>query len=226
MIRGVFSDTHIPFQHPNYLTFLKDTFAEWGVEEVICLGDLIDNHAISRFQSEPCADGAYLELAKAREAVKELTEAFPNVKMCRGNHDDIAYRQAKTLGIGDVFIKPFREIYGLPPTWELEDEYVIDGVLYTHGTGRGGKHATYNIAVDERMSVCSGHTHTGGGVNYIANKTETIFALNTGALIDQSAYAFEYSKYSKHRPTLGCGIVLDKSSAMFIPMTGKYLQTS
>lgn len=226
MIRGVFSDTHIPFQHPNYLTFLKDTFAEWGVEEVICLGDLIDNHAISRFQSEPCADGAYLELAKAREAIKELTEAFPNVKMCRGNHDDIAYRQAKTLGIGDVFIKPFREIYGLPPTWELEDEYVIDGVLYTHGTGRGGKHATYNIAVDERMSVCSGHTHTGGGVNYIANKTETIFALNTGALIDQSAYAFEYSKYSKHRPTLGCGIVLDRSSAMFIPMTGKYLQTS
>lgn len=226
MIRGVFSDTHIPFQHPNYLTFLKDTFAEWGVEEVICLGDLIDNHAISRFQSEPCADGAYLELAKAREAVKELTEAFPNVKMCRGNHDDIAYRQAKTLGIGDVFIKPFREIYGLPPTWELEDEYVIDGVLYTHGTGRGGKHATYNIAVDERMSVCSGHTHTGGGVNYIANKTETIFALNTGALIDQSAYAFEYSKYSKHRPTLGVGVVLSPHEAYFIPMTGKYLQTS
>lgn len=226
MIRGVFSDTHIPFQHPNYLTFLKDTFAEWGVEEVICLGDLIDNHAISRFQSEPCADGAYLELEKAREAVKELTEAFPNVKMCRGNHDDIAYRQAKTLGIGDVFIKPFREIYGLPPTWELEDEYVIDGVLYTHGTGRGGKHATYNIAVDERMSVCSGHTHTGGGVNYIANKTETIFALNSGALIDQSAYAFEYSKYSKHRPTLGVGVVLSPHEAHFIPMTGKYLQTS
>lgn len=226
MVRGVFSDTHIPFQHPNYLTFLKDTFAEWGVEEVICLGDLIDNHAISRFQSEPCADGAYLELAKAREAVKELTEAFPNVKMCRGNHDDIAYRQAKTLGIGDVFIKPFREIYGLPPTWELEDEYVIDGVLYTHGTGRGGKHATYNIAVDERMPVCSGHTHTGGGVNYIANKTETIFALNTGALIDQSAYAFEYSKYSKHRPTLGVGVVLSPHEAYFIPMTGKYLQTS
>ena len=224
MIRGVFSDTHIPFQHPNYLTFLKDTFAEWGVEEVICLGDLIDNHAISRFQSEPCADGAYLELAKAREAVKELTEAFPNVKMCRGNHDDIAYRQAKTLGIGDVFIKPFREIYGLPPTWELEDEYVIDGVLYTHGTGRGGKHATYNIAVDERMSVCGGHTHTGGGVNYIANKTETIFALNTGALIDQSAYAFEYSKYSKHRPTLGVGVVLSPHEAFFIPMTGKYLE--
>ena len=67
MIRGVFSDTHIPFSHPNYIPFLRDTFKEWGVEEIVCLGDLIDNHAISRFQSEPCADGAYRELARARE---------------------------------------------------------------------------------------------------------------------------------------------------------------
>ena len=223
MVIGVFSDVHIPFAHPNYLAFLKDTFAEWGVEQIVCLGDLIDNHAISRFQSEPCADGAYTELAKARRMVKELTETFQEVKMCRGNHDDIAYRQAATLGIGAEFIKPFRDIYGLPMSWSLEDEYVIDGVLYTHGTGRSGKHATYNIAVDERMSVCSGHTHTGGGVNYIANKTETIFALNTGCLIDYGAYAFEYSRNAKHRPTLGCGIVLSSSEAYFVPMTGRYL---
>ena len=223
MVIGVFSDVHIPFAHPNYLAFLKDTFAEWGVEQIVCLGDLIDNHAISRFQSEPCADGAYTELSKARRMVKELTETFPEVKMCRGNHDDIAYRQAATLGIGAEFIKPFRDIYGLPMSWSLEDEYVIDGVLYTHGTGRGGKHATYNIAVDERMSVCSGHTHTGGGVNYIANKQETIFALNTGCLVDYGAYAFEYSRNAKHRPTLGCGIVLSSSEAYFVPMTGSYL---
>lgn len=223
MVIGVFSDVHIPFAHPNYLAFLKDTFAEWGVEQIVCLGDLIDNHAISRFQSEPCADGAYTELSKARRMVKELTETFPVVKMCRGNHDDIAYRQAATLGIGAEFIKPFRDIYGLPMSWSLEDEYVIDGVLYTHGTGRSGKHATYNIAVDERMSVCSGHTHTGGGVNYIANKQETIFALNTGCLIDYGAYAFEYSRNAKHRPTLGCGIVLSSSEAYFVPMTGRYL---
>lgn len=226
MIRGVFSDTHIPFHHPNYLTFLKDTFAEWGVEEIVCLGDLIDNHAISRFQSEPCADGAYLELEKARSAIKELTETFPNVKMCRGNHDDIAYRQAATLGIGEVFIKPFRDIYGLPMTWQLEDEYYLENVLYTHGTGRGGKHASYNIAVDERVSVCSGHTHTGGGVNYIANKTSTIFALNTGCLLNPSGevYAFAYAKNAKHRPTLGAGVVISPHEAYFIPMTGKYLE--
>ena len=223
MVIGVFSDVHIPFAHPNYLAFLKDTFAEWGAEQIVCLGGLIDNHAISRFQSEPCADGAYTELSKARRMVKELTETFPVVKMCRGNHDDIAYRQAATLGIGAEFIKPFRDIYGLPMSWSLEDEYVIDGVLYTHGTGRSGKHATYNIAVDERMSVCSGHTHTGGGVNYIANKTETIFALNTGCLIDYGMYAFEYSRNAKHRPTLGCGIVLSSSEAYFVPMTGRYL---
>lgn len=222
MIRGVFSDTHIPFHHPNYLEFLKDTFAEWGVDEIVCLGDLIDNHAISRFQSEPCADGAYLELEKARSAVKELTDTFPNVKMCRGNHDDIAYRQAATLGIGEIFIKPFRDIYGLPMTWELEDEYVLDNVLYTHGTGRSGKHSTYNIAIDERMSVCSGHTHSNGGVQYIANKNDTIFALNTGWLGDDEAYAFNYSRHARHRGTEGCGIVISSDEAYFIPMTKRY----
>lgn len=222
MIRGVFSDTHIPFHHPNYLEFLKDTFAEWGVDEIVCLGDLIDNHAISRFQSEPCADGAYLELEKARKAVKELTDTFPNVKMCRGNHDDIAYRQAATLGIGEIFIKPFRDIYGLPMTWELEDEYVLDNVLYTHGTGRSGKHSTYNIAIDERMSVCSGHTHSNGGVQYIANKNDTIFALNTGWLGDDEAYAFNYSRHARHRGTEGAGIVISSDEAYFIPMTKRY----
>jgi hypothetical protein len=60
-------------------------------------------------------------------------------------------------------------------------------------------------------------------VNYIANKTDTIFALNTGALIDFSQYAFEYARFAKHRPTLGCGIVINEHEAYFIPMTGKYL---
>lgn len=223
VIRGVFSDTHIPFQHPNYLEFLKNTFKEWGVEEVICLGDLIDNHAISRFQSEPCADGAYLELYKARDAIKELTETFPNVKMCRGNHDDIAYRQAKTLGIGEVFIKPFRDIYGLPNTWELENEYVIDGVLYTHGTGISGKNGAINKAIQERMSVCIGHTHIYGGVMYSSNHYDTIFGAQCSCLIDRETYAFEYARNNKIMPSLGCLVVIDKSECHYIPMTGKYL---
>lgn len=226
VIRGVFSDTHIPFAHPNYLQFLKDTFAEWGVQEIICLGDLVDNHAISRFNSEPCADGAYTELDKARSQIKELTDAFPEVKMCRGNHDDIVFRQASTLGLGSVFIKPFREIYGLPKGWDIQDEYVLDGVLYTHGTGRSGKTATLNTAIQERMSLCMGHTHCFGGVDYIANNRETIFGLNTGCLIDTTgkSYAFEYAKFNKQRPTLGCGIVVDKHEAYFIPMNGKYIE--
>lgn len=224
MVIGVFSDVHIPFAHPNYLSFLKDTFAEWGAEQIVCLGDLIDNHAISRFQSEPCADGAYTELAKARRMVKELTETFPVVKMCRGNHDDIAYRQAATLGIGAEFIKPFRDIYGLPMSWSLEDEYVIDGVLYTHGTGLSGKNAALNKAIQERMSVCIGHTHTFGGVTYTSNHRDTIFGAQCSCLIDRQAYAFEYSKHNKVMPSLGCLVVLDSQECYYIPMRGKYLE--
>lgn len=224
MIRGVFSDTHIPFSHPNYIPFLRDTFKEWGVEEIVCLGDLIDNHAISRFQSEPCADGAYRELARAREQVKELVSVFPNVKMCRGNHDDIAYRQAATLGIGAEFIKPFRDIYGLPNSWQLEDEYVLENVLYTHGTGLSGKNAALNKAIQERMSVCIGHTHTFGGVIYTSNHRDTIFGAQCSCLIDRKTYAFEYSKHNKVMPSLGCLVVINSQECYYIPMRGKYLE--
>lgn len=224
VIRGVFSDTHIPFQHPNYLRFVKDTFEEYGVQEVIMLGDLVDNHAISHFQSEPCADSAYTEIERARQEIKTLTETFPDVRMCRGNHDDRIFVQAASIGLGDIFVRPFREIYRLPMSWTLEDEYVLDNVLYTHGTGHSGKNAALNMALQERMSVCIGHLHTFGGVQYSANSRDTVFGMNTGCLTDDRAYAFAYGKHNNKKPTLGCGIVFDSDYALFIPMTGEYLK--
>ena len=52
---GIFSDPHIPFDHPNYLRFCEDTFEAYGVKRIICCGDLVDFHAISRHQTETCA---------------------------------------------------------------------------------------------------------------------------------------------------------------------------
>ena len=118
-VYGVFSDIHAPFTHPNFLKFLQDTFRRERVTDIICLGDLVDNHAISRFNSEPSAKGAYDELDRAIDIIERYTTAFPKVRMIKGNHDLIAYRQAATLGIGKRFIKDFRDIYGLPKGWKV-----------------------------------------------------------------------------------------------------------
>ena len=221
---GVFSDPHIPFNHPNYLQFCIDTFKKYGVGQVVCCGDLVDHHAISRFQSEPCAKGAYDELDMSTAEVKKYVKAFPKVKMCKGNHDAIPVRQAASVGIGERYLKSFSELLELPKTWEISEEFIINDVLYKHGINCMGKDGAINSAIQERMSTVIGHSHAFGGCKYSANKRDIIFGMNVGCGIDIDAYAFAYGKYDKNRPTLGCGIVFNSGSAIFVPMGKEYFR--
>ena len=221
---GVFSDPHIPFNHPNYLQFCIDTFKKFGVGQVVCCGDLVDHHAISRFQSEPCAKGAYDELDMSIAEVAKYVKAFPKVRMCKGNHDAIPVRQAATVGIGERYLKSYSELLHLPKTWEIADEFIINDVLYKHGINCMGKEGAINSAIQERMSTVIGHSHAFGGCKYSANKRDIIFGMNVGCGIDIDAYAFAYGKYDKNRPTLGCGIVFDSGNAIFVPMGKEYFR--
>ncbi len=222
---GVFSDVHIPFEHPNYLQFLKDTFKEYGVGQVVCVGDLVDNHAISNYKPEACAKSSYDELDMAIEQVAKYTKAFPKVRMAKGNHDLRPVRQAATVGMGERFLKPFNELLKIPKTWTFEDEFIIDNVLYRH-EGCGGKNGALNTALVERMSMVVGHQHTFGGCDYSANPRNLIFGMNVGCGIHISQYAFVYGKKAKYRPTLGCGIVYNDSHATFVPMGKEYFSSN
>ena len=220
----VFGDIHAPFTHPNYLQFLLDTKALYGADEVVCTGDIVDHHALSRFNSEPCAHGAYDEGDKASQVIAQYAKAFPSLKMCMGNHDLIIERQAASVGIGKRFLRTFQDVYGLPDTWELGEEFIIDDVLYKHGLNCIGVNGALNTAIQGRISTVIGHSHSFGGCQYSANPRDIIFGLNAGCGIDISAYAFAYGQHSKYRPTLGCGIVFNKSNAIFVPMGEQYFR--
>lgn len=221
---GVIGDVHCPFNHPNYLQFCIDTFKRYGVNQVVCIGDLVDNHAISRHPTEPNARGAYDEYDRALTEVGKYIKAFPKVKLCAGNHDDIPYRQAATLGIGDRFLKSFSELWQLPKTWEIADEFILNNVLFKHGIGFSGENAAMLAAKRECMSVVVGHLHSNAGVKYLANKRDLIFGMSVGCGIDVAAYAFAYGKHTPQRPILGCGIVFNSSHAEFVPMGGEYFR--
>jgi len=93
----VFSDPHCPFDHPNFPYFLQDTAKKYKVGQVICLGDLVDNHAISRHGAEPCALGAYSELDLAIQRLKIYVALFPEVDYIIGNHDERINRKLQAL---------------------------------------------------------------------------------------------------------------------------------
>lgn len=219
----VFSDPHAPFDMPNFPYFLKDTATKYDVKSVICLGDLVDMHAISRHGAEPCALGAYSELDLARQRVKLYATLFPKCRRIKGNHDERVERQAAAVGIGKAFLRDIDDVLELPEGWaQVEDETIIDGVLYAHGLGWTGRNGAINKAIFEGVSACIGHSHAYGGVQYATNKTKTIFGLNVGCGVNRDAYAFAYGKYAKYRETLGCGIVYGPDKAEFIPMGKEY----
>lgn len=218
--RLVISDIHLPFAIEGWLDFIKNTHSRYNCdEEIIINGDLFDMHQLSFHTSETDALSANDEYELAKSMVGELTKAFPNAKVTLGNHDLIIARRVKELGIDQRFIKTFHELYDLPKTWVLADDFVIDDVYYRHIGCNGGKLGHINSAISNRMSTVSSHLHANGGIGYITNPNgEMIFGLNTGALVDDKSYALRYGKYDKFKATLGCGVVYSSKEAYFIPM--------
>lgn len=221
----VFSDIHAPFDLKHYPDFLSDTYSRYGCGKVVFLGDLVDNHAISRHQTEPCALGAYTELDLAITRLKIYSMLFPKVERVVGNHDIRPQMMAASVGIGTRYLKDLSEVLELPDGWVCHgDEFILDDVLYSHGMDACGKNGAINKAMRERMSVAVGHSHGFGGVAYSANSRDKVFGMNVGCGIDEEAYAFTYGKHAKNKCTLGCGVVYGAEEALFIPMDRKYVK--
>ena len=222
---GVISDLHSPFIKDSYFDFVKDTFKQHKVTDVVFIGDIVDLHSISRHMTEPSARGAHQEYVMAYEALRPFVKAFPEAKVCRGNHDNIVERQMATLGMPAVFVKSFKELWGLPDTWEIDSQFIIDNVFYHHGLGAGGVNGAINKALNERMSVVQGHQHTVFNIDYRANQRDIIFGMSVGSGIDNTQYSFEYGKYNSRKPIIGCGIVRSSSDAQLVPMPEHYFRT-
>ena len=129
---GIIGDTHEPYCLEGYLEFCQQTFKDWGVDTVVHIGDLVDHHALSFHDSEPTLKGANGEMMDARERLKPWYKAFPDAKLCYGNHDILPFRQAKSLGIPRHMIRNLNDIY-CTTRWEWANSWDIDGVHYHHG---------------------------------------------------------------------------------------------
>lgn len=213
----VIGDIHLPFEHPDYLQFCLDIYSSWNCNCVVFIGDVVDAHALSFWDTDPHGYSAEEEARVAAEHLIEWNQAFGVAKVCIGNHDERHYRKARKAGIPDRYLRTYNEIYSAPK-WEWDFDHRIDGVLYTHGTGCSGKDAAINLAIQKRSSVAIGHTHSWGGVKYHSNDESRVFGMNVGCGVDSTKYAFAYGAHMPSRPTLGAGVVIEGKEAYFEPM--------
>jgi len=215
----VIADTHEPFCHPDYLDFCQSIQTRVKCKKVVHIGDLCDWHSISYHEHNPNGWSPEDEFKRVEKRLKLWFKAFPRLFLCRGNHDRLVDRKGKTAGLPERVFKPFREIWDLPKGWVDDFSFVIDGVIYQHGTGLSGDRAHMRAAILNRASTVIGHTHSTGAVEYTASEKDCIFGMNVGCGIDRKAYAFAYGKDFPKKPVLGCGVVTDRGrQAQFFKM--------
>ncbi len=203
---------HEPVAHPKFMEFCKDLQEEWKCNQVVIAGDLADFSAISFHASHPDCPGPKDEFDLTYAAIQKWYKAFPDAKICIGNHDARVIRLAESVNIPSKFIRNFNDIFNTPK-WTWEYEFIIDKVYYFHGTGNGGIHPAYNVAKKMLMSVVMAHIHTAAGVKWLASPQRRIFGMDLGCGIDDSAMQFAYGKHMKQRSILGAGVVLNGKQA-------------
>lgn len=199
----VIGDLHSPFIRHGYLQFCQEIYYKYNCNKVVLIGDIIDNHFSSYHETDPDGHSAGAELLKAKEEIANWYKAFPVAKVCLGNHDLIPYRKAMTAGMSASWIKTIDEVLDVPG-WEFSEEFIIDGNMYCHGTGRKARQR----AKSDLISVIQGHYHSESYIEYFVGKHYRIFAMQVQCGVDDKAYAMAYGRHF-NKMHIGCGVVLE-----------------
>jgi predicted phosphodiesterase len=214
----IIGDTHLPFSKEGYLEHCIEVQKKYDCGTVIHIGDLVDNHAVSYHESDVDGRSAGDEYKLALEECAKWYKAFPNVKICIGNHDRLPFRKAFTAGLPKNWLKSYQEMFNSPPTWEWDFVHKVKGVIYQHGTGMSGEMASVNAARENRQSTVIGHLHTVCNTRYLASEKDLIFGMSVGCGIDHTKYAFAYGREATRKPVLGCAVVINGKLPINIPM--------
>jgi len=204
----VIGDLHEPFCLDSYLKHCKDIYAKHNCNQVVFIGDVVDNHYSSYHETSADGMGGGDELDLAIKRLKRWYRAFPDAHVTIGNHDRIISRKAQTGGVPKRWIRDYSEVLGTPG-WEFVERVVIDGVQYIHG--EGGTARTKSKA--DMMSTVQGHLHTQCYVEWAVGMNFKVFGMQVGCGIDHEEYAFAYAKAGK-KPAVGCGVVIGGHTAV------------
>ncbi len=215
------SDTQAPFQHPDTLHFLEDTYDKYKCDSVIHIGDEVDNKFL-KYLSINDPHSAIEQHEMALEFMHQLYKSFPFVRVCHSNHVlERMTKAAESAMIPAFMMKSVRECLEAPKTWRWQWEWKIDGVLYSHGHRWGGMRPHAKAVECMGMSCVIGH-HPVLGVEYFNKGGKIIAGMCVGAMTinlndARLGYGMKYSRqYAKGMP-LGCGVIIDGKQLIPVP---------
>jgi metallophosphoesterase superfamily enzyme len=198
----VIGDLHEPFCLDGYLKHCVETYNKYDCDEVVFIGDIIDNHASSYHETDPDGHSAGQELKMAIQRIKQWYSAFPKATVIIGNHDRLIMRKAYSSGLSKLWIKDYAEVLGTPG-WTFTDSIEIDNVLYIHGEGGTARARVRR----DLQSIVQGHLHSQAYIDWCVGAKFKLFGMQVGCGIDHRSYAMAYGKEGP-KPAIACGVVL------------------
>ncbi len=213
----VIGDLHAPFVREGYLEHTQEVAEKYQCNQVVFIGDIIDNHYTSFHEQDPDGYGAGQELDRAIDIIQKWYKAYPKAKVCIGNHDAIICRKAFSSGISNRWIRDYDDVLGTPG-WDFQQQHSIDGVTYIHGTGTSGKGATRRVR-EWQSSIVQGHIHTEAYIDWYVNKEYRLFSMQVGCGVDDRSYAMAYARNFTKKYIVSCGVVLENGTLpIILPM--------
>jgi len=206
---------HEPFCLDGYLEHTIEAYEKYSCNQVVFIGDLIDNHYSSFHTADPDGYGAGEELDRAIDKIQVWYKHFPIAKVCLGNHDLIVRRKCFESQISKRWVRDYGEVLQTPG-WDFKEYHKIDGVVYTHGTGTSGRGAAVTKALQFQDNTVQGHIHTESSIIFEAKN----FGVQVGCGVDREAYAMAYAKFFPKPYKISCACILNNGKLpIILPLT-------
>jgi len=221
----VIGDMHMPYMHKDAFRFLAAIKKKYRPDIIINIGDEVDGHAISFYQSDSDLFSAGQELQTAIDLIHSkdgIHQLFPVMRLLESNHGSLHIRKAKSSGLPLHYLKSYQDIYGTPG-WTWHDDIIlktnIGDVYLCHG-----KSGVYNkMSKEMGMSCVQGHYHSKFEVTWTKTALSERFNAFTGCLInnisgDKGSIAFEYSRTNLPVALLGSLVISKEGYPRLIKM--------
>jgi len=199
----IIPDLHAPFIRSGYFEFCVNVRKMYNCENVIFLGDIIDNHFSSFHDTDPDGFGARMELLEAKKQTKRFYDEFTEAVVLIGNHDAIPDRKAFKSGLSKSWVRNIDEVLNTP-FWNYKDEHWINNIMVVHGTARKAK----SRMMQDMCSVIQGHYHSESYIHFMVGKDRRTFAMQLGCGFDHKSYAAAYAR-NFARQHINCGVLIN-----------------
>ena len=205
----VISDLHAPFVHPDALKHCKKVYKEYECNQVVCISDVIDNSATTRWEVNPDGKSAKDELDEAIKILSQWYKAFPVAYVTTGNHEARIMKKLQRGSVSSKWLKDLNEVLEVPD-WTFVNEIIIGKTKYLHGEGCS---STLQSLLQSSTNIVFGHFHSKFEIIYNQDR----FAMCVGWLGDRDALAFNYARTFVKQQILGCAVVLN-DHPILVPM--------